>query len=190
MILLGRLLTLRLLDSVGSACDRVLVRVYAAVMQREFQNTDNRVGKGFAILGIYLFIVCFYSMLNSTTWLYGAGVLPMALRSKTMGIAAASHFIVNVGITEAGPSAFATIHENYYYVFVGCSFFFLVMAYFYFPETRRKTLEEIAAAFGDKVILVDERAVEVEHQKLETKWEEEVERGSSVRASRSSIGAN
>lgn len=189
MILLGRLLTLRLLDSVGSACDRVLVRIYAAVMQREFQNADNRVGKGFAILGIYLFIVCFYGMLNSTTWLYGAEVLPMALRSKIMGIAAASHFIVNVGITEAGPSAFATIHENYYYVFVGCSFSFLVMAYFYFLETRRKTLEEIAAAFGNKAILVDERAVEVEHQKLEIKWDEgdeEVERRSSVRASRSS----
>lgn len=36
-------------------------------------------------------------------------------------------------VTEAGPSAFANIHENYYYVFVACSFFFLVIAYFYFP---------------------------------------------------------
>lgn len=36
-------------------------------------------------------------MLNSTTWLYGAEVLPIALRSKVMGLAAASHFIVNVG---------------------------------------------------------------------------------------------
>lgn len=36
-------------------------------------------------------------------------------------------------VTEAGPSAFATIHENYYYVFVSCSAFFLVIAYFYFP---------------------------------------------------------
>lgn len=35
-------------------------------------------------------------MLNSTTWLYGAEVLPIALRSKIMGLAAASHFIVNV----------------------------------------------------------------------------------------------
>ena len=103
-------------------------------------------------------------MLNSTTWLYGAEVLPIALRSKVMGLAAASHFIVNVGskfsqtrcraakyliccqnqywdtdpftifsVTEAGPSAFANIQENYYYVFVACSFFFLVVAYFYFP---------------------------------------------------------
>lgn len=35
-------------------------------------------------------------MLNSTTWLYGAEVLPIALRSKVMGLAASSHFIVNV----------------------------------------------------------------------------------------------
>ncbi|KPI39904.1 High-affinity glucose transporter [Cyphellophora attinorum] len=137
----------------------VVIEIYAAVMQREFQNTDNQVGKGFAILAIYLFVVCYYGFLNSTTWLYGAEVLPVALRSKIMGLAAASHFIVNVGITEAGPSAFANIKENYYYVFVGCSAFFLVMAYFYFPETRRKTLEEIAEAFGDKVVLADERDV-------------------------------
>jgi hypothetical protein len=35
----------------------------------------------------------------------------MTLRSKVMGLAAASHFIVNVGITEAGPTAFANIKE-------------------------------------------------------------------------------
>jgi len=39
----------------------------------------------------------------------GAEVLPIALRSRVMGLAAASHFIVNVGITEAGPSAFAHV---------------------------------------------------------------------------------
>lgn len=36
-------------------------------------------------------------------------------------------------VTEAGPSAFANIKENYYYVFVGCSLFFLIIAYLYFP---------------------------------------------------------
>lgn len=37
----------------------VVVEIYAAVMQREFQNTTNKVGKGFAILGIYLFVVTY-----------------------------------------------------------------------------------------------------------------------------------
>jgi hypothetical protein len=35
------------------------IDIYSAVMQREFQNTDNRVGKGFSILGIYLFVVAY-----------------------------------------------------------------------------------------------------------------------------------
>ncbi|KAJ4158006.1 uncharacterized protein LMH87_008553 [Akanthomyces muscarius] len=133
----------------------ILVEIYAAVMQHVFQNTDNKVGKGFTILGIYLFALIYYGMLNSTTWLYGAEVLPIALRSKIMGIASASHFIVNVAVTEAGPTAFAKIKENYYYVFVCCTTFFLVIAYFFFPETRQQTLEEIAAAFGDEVIDAD-----------------------------------
>lgn len=37
----------------------IIVEIYAAVMQREFQNTNNRVGKGFAVLGIYLFVVAY-----------------------------------------------------------------------------------------------------------------------------------
>lgn len=35
----------------------VLVEIYIAVMQREFQYTNNQIGKGFTILGIYLFAV-------------------------------------------------------------------------------------------------------------------------------------
>jgi hypothetical protein len=37
----------------------VIVETYTAVMQRQFQDTDNRLGKIFTILGIYLFVVCF-----------------------------------------------------------------------------------------------------------------------------------
>ncbi|KAI6840103.1 putative MFS monosaccharide transporter [Hortaea werneckii] len=147
----------------------IVIEIYAAVMQLEFQNSDNRIGKGFAVLGIYLFVVTYYGMLNSTTWLYGAEVLPMALRSKVMGLAAASHFIVNVGITEAGPSAFANIKQNYYYVFVGCTAFFLTIAWFYFPETRHKTLEEIAAAFGDRVVSLTDRDLVAEQTVFEEK---------------------
>jgi hypothetical protein len=101
-------------------------------------------------------------MINSTTWTYAAEILPIALRSKVMGLGALSHFVVNVAITEAGPTAFAKIKQNYYYVFVGCSFFFLVMAYFFFPETKQKSLEEIAAAFGDKIVLPDENGLKTE----------------------------
>lgn len=40
-------------------CCVIVTETYCAVLQRVFQNTDNRVGKGFAILGIYMFSVCY-----------------------------------------------------------------------------------------------------------------------------------
>ncbi|KAJ4305021.1 hypothetical protein N0V90_000550 [Kalmusia sp. IMI 367209] len=147
----------------------ILTEIYCAVMQRSFQHSDNRIGKGFAILGIYIFVVCYYSLINSVTWLYGAEILPMGIRSRIMGVAAAAHYIVNVGVTQAGPSAFANIGENYYYVFVGCCSIYLVLVYLYFPETKQKTLEEIAASFGDKIVDVRETDVIAEQHVLEEK---------------------
>lgn len=52
----------------------VLIEIYAAVMQREFQNTDNRVGKGFAILGIYLFVVCYCKWISVMIARSGVGL--------------------------------------------------------------------------------------------------------------------
>ncbi|OKL62319.1 hypothetical protein UA08_02514 [Talaromyces atroroseus] len=131
----------------------IIIEIYTAVMQREFQYNNNRVD----------------GMLNSTTWLYGAEVLPINMRSKVMGLAAASHFIVNVAVTEAGPTAFAHIQENYYYVFVGCTLFFFTIAYFYFPETKKKTLEEIAASFGDRVVEIEDLDAATEDAVMEAK---------------------
>lgn len=35
----------------------IAIEIYASIMQMEFQNSNNAVGKGFAVLGIYLFCV-------------------------------------------------------------------------------------------------------------------------------------
>jgi hypothetical protein len=45
----------------------IVIEIYAAVMQREFQDTDNNVGKGFAVLAIYLFVVTYCKPLFSST---------------------------------------------------------------------------------------------------------------------------
>lgn len=52
---------------VAGLCGIVVIEIYAAVMQREFQNTNNRIGKGFAILGIYFFVV-WYCMFFYTSY--------------------------------------------------------------------------------------------------------------------------
>ncbi|KAI1312176.1 putative MFS monosaccharide transporter [Xylaria venustula] len=147
----------------------ILTEIYSAVLQREFQHTDNRVGKGFAILGIYIFAVCYYGLINSVTWLYGSEIVPFFIRSKMVGLSAVAHYTVNVAFTEAGPTAFTNIGENYYYVFVSICTIYLVLVYFYFPETKQKSLEEIAAAFGDQVMEINEHDIAVEEDVFDAK---------------------
>jgi hypothetical protein len=43
------------------------------------------------------------------------------------------------------------------------------LIYFYFPETNQRTLEEIAAAFGDKVVDVGESQLASDGLALEMK---------------------
>ncbi|KAI1177693.1 hypothetical protein F4777DRAFT_587126 [Nemania sp. FL0916] len=65
-------------------------------------------------------------------------------------------------VTEAGPTAFANIGKNYYYVFITICAIHLVLIYLYFPETKQNSLKEMAAAFGDRVIEVSEQDIGIE----------------------------
>ena len=44
-----------------------------------------------------------------------------------------------------------------------------VGAYFWFPETKQKTLEQIASAFGDKVVALTDNDVNAEQTVFEEK---------------------
>lgn len=43
----------------------ILTMIYSAVMQRIFQDSENRIGKGFAVLGIYLYVAWYYGEWHS-----------------------------------------------------------------------------------------------------------------------------
>ncbi|KAL8290587.1 hypothetical protein RQP46_002845 [Phenoliferia psychrophenolica] len=157
--LLANMISIRVVDRVGRVRMLIvgtagvsIVLIYTALLSHFYTTSTNKVGKGFAILGIYLFTTFYYGCINSTTWLYGSEVLPMAIRSKVMGLASCSHFVINVALTQAGPSAFANIKANFYYVFVGVTTFSCICIILYFPETKNKSLEAIAASFGDEVV--------------------------------------
>ncbi|KAK0204452.1 general substrate transporter, partial [Desarmillaria ectypa] len=119
--------------------------VYCALMIHYFCGSDNNVGKGMTYLG-----------LNSAIWLYSAEVLPIYLRNKILVLASVFQYSRSVAVTEAGPCAFTNIGANFYYVFVTTTFLSAVAIFIYFPEIKGKTLEEIAASFGDKVVYSDD----------------------------------
>jgi hypothetical protein len=67
--------------------------------------------------------------------------------------------------------AFDAISWRFYFVFIACNAFAGLAYYFYLPETRFLTLEEVAAKFGDEVVspmhkdLISDDMVETEEKK-------------------------
>ncbi|CAE6476405.1 unnamed protein product [Rhizoctonia solani] len=117
-----------------------------------YAGTDNSVGQGFIIAFIFCYTFIYYLGFNSVTWTYGAEVLPVHIRSKGNALAAFSHFVFNIAVNQAAPTAFATIGYRFYALFIALNLCTAVMVWAYFPETKGLSLEEIADLFGDEVV--------------------------------------
>jgi hypothetical protein len=82
-------------------------------------------------------------------------------------------------VTEAGPSAFANIGENYYYVFVACTSFFLVIAYFFFPYVTRAIQFDRNNAYPISTVKPSKRPSK--------KWQQHLATASSIKMTAPSV---
>ncbi|KAG7444794.1 uncharacterized protein BT62DRAFT_227969 [Guyanagaster necrorhizus] len=76
---------------------------YCALMIRYFSSSDNNIGKGMTVFGLYMYVI-FHFIVNSTIWVYSTVVLPVHLRNKIMALASAFQYTYSVSITGAAPS--------------------------------------------------------------------------------------
>ena len=84
--------------------------------------------------------------------------------------------IINIIFNQVSPIAFSEVGYKYYSLFICTNLVGAIVVFFIFPETKGKTLEEIAEIFGDEVIvaelaktqekIADNRYVE-EHEQVE-----------------------
>jgi hypothetical protein len=71
--------------------------------------------------------------------------------SLTPSRALAGTFLSTLIYVEAAPSALATIKWRYYVIFICLTLINVVIVYFWCPETKGLSLEEINEKFGDDV---------------------------------------
>jgi hypothetical protein len=84
-------------------------------------------------------------------WTLPAEVFPNSKRAKGVGLATATIWIANFIIGVVVPEMVIKLGWGTY-LFFGCfCFAAAVFSYFFVPETSQKSLEEIAAIFGDKL---------------------------------------
>ncbi|RVX65943.1 hypothetical protein B0A52_09828 [Exophiala mesophila] len=87
---------------------------------------------------------------------YPAEIMPTSMRPTGVAVAYMTQHVLIIILIQFTPIALETISWRFFLIFVCGSAIFAVVFYFFYPETRYKSLEEIEAIFGDKV------AIEVE----------------------------
>lgn len=82
---------------------------------------------------------------------YVSEIFPTEIRPIGMGFSLFGQFAATLILLQTAPIGFVTVGWKYYLVIIIWCVVFIPIVYFYFPETARLSLEEVAARFGDDV---------------------------------------
>lgn len=138
-----------------------------AAMTAEYAGTTNKAGNAFGILFIYLYLAFQGTFCDTTMYLYVSEIFPTEIRPIGMGFSLFGQFAATLILLETAPMGFNNIGWKYYLVIICWSAFFIPVIYFFFPETARLTLEEIAKNFGEEVAVHLTDATDEERAQLE-----------------------
>jgi MFS transporter, SP family, xylose:H+ symportor len=109
----------------------------------------NSVGMG-PLIAAVAYIAGFALSWGPVTWVLLSEMFPNSVKSKAMALAVAAQWIANLFVSWSfkiliGNSALNAMfnHGFPYWVYGAMSFLAAAFVYFYVPETKRRTLEEI-----------------------------------------------
>jgi len=77
------------------------------------------------------------------SWIYQSEIFPMNMRALGASVSTASNWMNNVIIAQVTPYGFTHLGYKYFIVYICTCISNTVIVYFFYPETKGKTLEEI-----------------------------------------------
>ena len=124
-------------------------------------------------VAIVTFINIFFAFNSScflaVPWMYPAEIMPLHLREKGFGVASVIYWLFNFLFVEVTPTALNTIGYKFYVILAILNFGIGVVVYFFYPETKDKSLEQIdfyfATTYGNEAAV---QAVQ-QHHRVELK---------------------
>jgi sugar porter (SP) family MFS transporter len=144
-----------------SLTGQITASLLATIFWARFDATGS-IQMGRAVVGMmFLYLASYAFIINTFAYTYPSEISPTAIRSFIVGLCSATFNGITIMQVQVTPIAIEAISWKYYMIFVICDAFFILGVVLYFPETKGKTLEEIAALFGDKVAVnIDDSAAE------------------------------
>lgn len=131
----------------------VALSCYTA-LTAEYLNSESKSGQIGAVAMIYFFLAAYSGTVEGPFYYYSSEFFPTHLRAKGMTLQATTAAWTSILWAQASPTAIKNIGWRYFLIFISLTTCCGVVIYFYYPDTRGKSLEEIAALFGDDDLVV------------------------------------
>ncbi|KAJ5423082.1 Major facilitator superfamily domain general substrate transporter [Penicillium cf. griseofulvum] len=138
----------------GAAGMSLSMAVLAGTNYRLTVLNDSRAGIGQAVF-LFVFNTFFAIGWLGMTWLYPAEIVPLRIRAPTNALATSANWIFNFMVVMITPVAFENIGYKTYVIFAVINAFMFPCVYFFFPETRYRSLEEMDAIFKKSTNVFD-----------------------------------
>ncbi|KAM3068846.1 hypothetical protein ACMFMG_011008 [Clarireedia jacksonii] len=130
------------IGTIGQCLSMVLV--FACLIP---QNGEGPSAKG-AGVGLFTYMIFFGATWLPLPWLYPAEINPLRTRARANAVSTCSNWLFNFTIVMVTPVMIANISWGTYLFFAAVNASFLPVIYWFYPETRRRSLEEIDIIFA------------------------------------------
>jgi hypothetical protein len=145
---------------IGSLFLCVIISICMALSAEFPAGTTNPTGPRAAIAFIFIYSCGYAVFFNAMVWVVPSELFPFFLRSKGMGLAVFCKAVTAIVLSQITPIALQNVGWRYYSLFIATNFAAAFVYFFFLPETKGKSLEEIAELFGDT--LATERLVDID----------------------------
>ena len=132
-----------------SASMAILAGTVSVVDAQKLQGISGGPESYAAAFFLYFFNTMFAFGWLGMTWLYPPEITPIRIRAPASAIATSSNWLFNFLIVMITPVSFNSIGYQTYIIFAVLNMSFIPVIWAFFPETKRRSLEELDIIFAE-----------------------------------------
>ncbi|KAL3456386.1 general substrate transporter [Aspergillus heterothallicus] len=146
-----------LVDKVGRIKPLIVSAIFLSAsllvnaVQGQYMNPDNANQLRSMVAMNFVFSL-FYTPLGIISWVYPAEIFPVEVRALGNALTTFTNWAVNLIFAQFTPDALSSVEFKYFYLFFALNLIAAACYYFFYPETKGRTLEQIDELFGDQLV--------------------------------------
>lgn len=108
---------------------------------------SNRAADYTCIVFIFLFTFGFSVSFGPAAWVYGSEIFPTNFRARGLNFAASGGAVGSIVASQTWPVGIENIGSKTYFIFMCINIVCIPIIWFFYPETKRRSLEGLSTLF-------------------------------------------